>query len=225
MLTPWLDYGALNFGEAGVNKTLSLVVENLSEGPARFSLCESGSAAPAFGARGSSESGATPKGLIFSENTGTLKAREKRTVKVTLYPRALGYLRSHLEVHVEHGSTQYAEVLCKVEAPEFEIPTVTRDLGTCYVGIPRTTSFVVRNKTYLSGTYQWEQQDYAEYRAEYSPGLGKLGQGGTPSRSQSCPRPRGRCACSLGVTSRALTNRSESKSRELYSLSMYQSTQ
>lgn len=175
VLTPWLDYGALNFGEAGVNKTLSLVVENLSEGPARFSLCESGSAAPAFGARGSSESGATPKGLIFSENTGTLKAREKRTVKVTLYPRALGYLRSHLEVHVEHGSTQYAEVLCKVEAPEFEIPTVTRDLGTCYVGIPRTTSFVVRNKTYLSGTYQWEQQDYAEYRAEYSPGLGKLG--------------------------------------------------
>mmetsp|Transcript_21613 Transcript_21613/g.43401 ORF Transcript_21613/g.43401 Transcript_21613/m.43401 type:complete len:2057 (+) Transcript_21613:50-6220(+) len=160
-LTPWLEYGPLNFGKKGINQTLPLLLQNTGVVPAKFALLNARS---------------DQRVLSFNPQEGVLAPSEKKHIKVTFSPLRSGDLQTHLKLQVDRGKAQYVGVGATVEVPEFALtPGCSHKVGTCYVGVEKVLRLALCNKTRLSGVYKWERQNFKTHLLEFQPTQGSLG--------------------------------------------------
>ena len=91
MRTAGLDFGLLNFGIPNVSEQAPLEIENLSETPAYFSLCESGFMPPPFCQTAADETAveASETGVLsFYPGVGVLPPLSRRALTVVFRPHA-----------------------------------------------------------------------------------------------------------------------------------------
>eukprot|EP00954_Amorphochlora_amoebiformis_P003480 269912-Amorphochlora_amoeboformis.AAC.1 len=176
-LTPWVDFGALNFGMKGISKTVPVMLENRLAIPANFTFMP-----PTVPDKEGKQ--ADPNSLLsfsFSPQQGYIAPNSTTTVDATLHPQASGKFYSHLTIHTENGPTQYVPIQAMVEVPEIVmLPSAARDLGRCYVGIHRDITLSLRNRTFLEASFEWEDVVEDGFSIRFQPKKGIL----TPGEEQ-----------------------------------------
>jgi hypothetical protein len=99
---------------------------------------------------------------------------------VTFVPYSPSRLRTRVEIHVQHGRTEYLDVRGEVQAPKIILTPMCMDLDVMlagmhsFKGIERNLRLQLKNLTNLPAEFSWPRVEPEDCVVEFSPESGIL---------------------------------------------------